>query len=78
MGWLCRGPSFPLSYFLSFHSIQGRSSAADVSRSEELLWEEEWLKSARQLCQWDMLSDFGREMDNADVMLDTSWRAGKS
>ena len=65
------------SRLIPFPPIQGRYSAADISRSEELLWEEEWLGSARQLCQWDMLTDFGREMDHADVMLDTAWRAGE-
>ncbi|ERN04635.1 hypothetical protein AMTR_s00268p00016240 [Amborella trichopoda] len=45
-----------------------------VPKAEMSLWEEQWVSCARQLCQWDVLVDFGKSVDNYDLLLDCLWK----
>lgn len=56
-------------------SVQGEFGA-EVNKAEESLWEEQWLGCAQRLCQWDVLAEFGAEVENYDVLLDSCWRLG--
>lgn len=45
-----------------------------VSKGEMCLWEEQWLYCSRQLGQWDALADFGKLVENYDILLDSLWK----
>ncbi|KAK9062066.1 hypothetical protein SSX86_019251 [Deinandra increscens subsp. villosa] len=45
-----------------------------VPKAEMCLWEEQWLNCASQLSQWDVLSDFGKLVDNYEILLDSLWK----
>ncbi|GAV88596.1 PI3_PI4_kinase domain-containing protein/FAT domain-containing protein [Cephalotus follicularis] len=45
-----------------------------VPKAEMCLWEEQWLYCATQLSQWDALVDFGKSIENYELLLDTLWK----
>ena len=45
-----------------------------VPKAEMCLWEEQWLYCASQLSQWDGLVDFGKSIDNYEILLDSLWK----
>ncbi|KAK9678784.1 hypothetical protein RND81_11G233100 [Saponaria officinalis] len=45
-----------------------------VPKAEMCLWEEQWLCCASQLSQWDALADFGKSIENYDILLDSLWK----
>lgn len=45
-----------------------------VPKAEMCLWEEQWLYCASQLGQWDALADFGKSIENYDILLDSLWK----
>ena len=45
-----------------------------VSKAEMCLWEEQWISSAKRLNQWELLADFGRSVENYDILMDTLWK----
>uniref|UniRef100_A0A2P2JR38 Uncharacterized protein MANES_01G145600 n=1 Tax=Rhizophora mucronata TaxID=61149 RepID=A0A2P2JR38_RHIMU len=45
-----------------------------VPKAEMCLWEEQWLHCASQLGQWDALFDFGKSVDNYEILLDSIWK----
>ncbi|KAE8010614.1 hypothetical protein FH972_006971 [Carpinus fangiana] len=45
-----------------------------VPKAEMCLWEEQWLYCASQLCQWDALVDFGKSVENYEILLDSLWK----
>lgn len=45
-----------------------------VPKAEMCLWEEQWLYCATQLSQWDALVDFGKSVENYDILLDSLWK----
>eukprot|EP00252_Welwitschia_mirabilis_P021819 TRINITY_DN5712_c0_g1_i1.p1 TRINITY_DN5712_c0_g1~~TRINITY_DN5712_c0_g1_i1.p1 ORF type:complete len:3567 (+),score=681.06 TRINITY_DN5712_c0_g1_i1:1467-10703(+) len=45
-----------------------------VPKAEMCLWEEQWLSCARQLSQWDVLVDFGKSVENYEILLDCLWK----
>lgn len=45
-----------------------------VPKAEMCLWEEQWLYCASQLSQWDALVDFGKSMENYEILLDSLWK----
>lgn len=45
-----------------------------VPKAEMCLWEEQWLYCAGQLSQWDALADFGKSIENYDILLDSLWK----
>ncbi|KAL8472429.1 hypothetical protein ACS0TY_029584 [Phlomoides rotata] len=45
-----------------------------VPKAEMCLWEEQWLQCATQLSQWDALSDFGKLVENYEILLDSLWK----
>jgi len=45
-----------------------------VPKAEMCLWEEQWLHCASQLSQWDVLADFGKSVENYDILLDSLWK----
>ncbi|KAJ7563398.1 hypothetical protein O6H91_03G108600 [Diphasiastrum complanatum] len=45
-----------------------------VSKAEMCLWEEQWISCARRLNQWEMLSDFGKNVENYEILLDSLWK----
>jgi len=59
-----------------FRGMQ-RASAGQVSgvtKTELCLWETNWLNSARQLNQWELVSDFSRSVDHTELQLHSLWR----
>ncbi|XP_050292389.1 uncharacterized protein LOC126733218 isoform X1 [Quercus robur] len=45
-----------------------------VPKAEMCLWEEQWLSCASQLSQWDALVDFGKSIENYEILLDSLWK----
>ncbi|XVF18022.1 hypothetical protein REPUB_Repub10bG0175600 [Reevesia pubescens] len=45
-----------------------------VPKAEMCLWEEQWLYCAGQLSQWDALVDFGKSIENYEILLDSLWK----
>lgn len=45
-----------------------------VPKAEMCLWEEQWINCASQLSQWDALSEFGKSVENYDILLDSLWK----
>ncbi|KAK4258368.1 hypothetical protein QN277_007826 [Acacia crassicarpa] len=45
-----------------------------VPKAEMCLWEEQWLYCASQLSQWDALADFGKSVENYEILLDSLWK----
>ncbi|KAL3525275.1 hypothetical protein ACH5RR_013647 [Cinchona calisaya] len=45
-----------------------------VPKAEMCLWEEQWLCCANQLSQWDVLVDFGKLIENYEILLDNLWK----
>ncbi|KAM7524076.1 hypothetical protein LguiA_013978 [Lonicera macranthoides] len=45
-----------------------------VPKAEMCLWEEQWLGCASQLSQWDVLVDFGKLVENYEILLDSLWK----
>ncbi|XP_051127175.1 transcription-associated protein 1-like isoform X2 [Andrographis paniculata] len=45
-----------------------------VPKAEMCLWEEQWLHCATQLSQWDALADFGKLVNNYEILLDSLWK----
>lgn len=46
-----------------------------VPKAEMCLWEEQWLSCATQLGQWEVLADFGKGVENYEILLDCLWKA---
>ncbi|KAK8962950.1 hypothetical protein KSP40_PGU020559 [Platanthera guangdongensis] len=45
-----------------------------VPKAEMCLWEEQWLYCASQLNQWDALADFGKGVENYEILFDCLWK----
>ncbi|XP_061345668.1 uncharacterized protein LOC133291419 isoform X3 [Gastrolobium bilobum] len=45
-----------------------------VPKAEMCLWEEQWLYCASQLGQWDALAEFGKTVENYEILLDGLWK----
>ncbi|KAL8160447.1 hypothetical protein V2J09_001984 [Rumex salicifolius] len=45
-----------------------------IPKAEMCLWEEQWLYSATQMNQWDALADFGKNIENYELLLDSLWK----
>ncbi|KAE8707127.1 hypothetical protein F3Y22_tig00110387pilonHSYRG00919 [Hibiscus syriacus] len=45
-----------------------------VPKAEMCLWEEQWLSCASQLSQWDALVEFGKSIENYEILLDNLWK----
>lgn len=45
-----------------------------VPKAEMCFWEEQWLYCACQLSQWDALADFGKSVENYELLLDCLWK----
>ncbi|GLU19769.1 hypothetical protein SLE2022_359970 [Rubroshorea leprosula] len=45
-----------------------------VPKAEMCLWEEQWLYCATQLSQWDALVEFGKSIENYEILLDCLWK----
>ena len=59
-----------------FRGMQ-RASAGQVSgvtKTELCLWETNWLNSAKQLNQWELISDFSRAVEHTELQLHSAWR----
>jgi len=59
-----------------FKGIQRATAgqAPGVSKTEMCLWETQWLNSAKQLNQWDLISDFSRTVEHSELMVQSMWR----
>ncbi|KAL2497632.1 Phosphatidylinositol 3- and 4-kinase family protein with FAT domain [Abeliophyllum distichum] len=45
-----------------------------VPKAEMCLWEEQWLHCATQLSQWDALAEFGKQIENYEILLGSLWK----
>lgn len=59
-----------LFYQSMIKATQGPYNNA-VPKAEMCLWEEQWLNCASQLSQWDLLVDFGKLIENYEILLDS-------
>ncbi|KAG0495759.1 hypothetical protein HPP92_000450 [Vanilla planifolia] len=62
-----------LFYQAMIKATQGTYSNA-VPKAEMCLWEEQWLHCASQLSQWDALADFGKSVENYEILYDCLWK----
>lgn len=63
-----------LFYQAMVKATQGTYSNTAVPKAEMCLWEEQWLYCATQLSQWDALVDFGKNIENYEILLDCLWK----
>ncbi|KAK6237341.1 hypothetical protein QUC31_002810 [Theobroma cacao] len=45
-----------------------------VPKAEMCLWEEQWIYCSTQLSEWDALVDFGKTVENYEILLDCLWK----
>jgi transformation/transcription domain-associated protein len=45
-----------------------------VGKAEVCLWEARWIECARELCQWEVLTEFARSCIHSDLLHDCMWR----
>ncbi|XVF62182.1 hypothetical protein PTKIN_Ptkin08bG0196500 [Pterospermum kingtungense] len=62
-----------LFYQAMVKAIQGTYNNT-VPKAEMCIWEEQWLCCAGQLSQWDALVDFGKNIENYEILLDSLWK----
>lgn len=43
-------------------------------KAEICLWEERWIECARNLCQWDILTEFSRVVVNSELLHECLWK----
>ncbi len=51
----------------------GAASAA-IQKNEQLLWHKSYLDTARELCQWDVVTEYARAADDCQLQVDALWR----
>jgi FAT domain/Phosphatidylinositol 3- and 4-kinase len=51
-----------------------RSASEHVGKAEVCLWEERFVECARELCQWDVLTEFSRSCVHTDLLHECLWR----
>ncbi|XRB06256.1 transformation/transcription domain-associated protein [Pycnococcus provasolii] len=61
-----------LEDMLSKH--QGSQLPQGPHKAEIVLWEDQWVETARQLNQWEMLADFAKEVDHHELLMDSLWK----
>jgi hypothetical protein len=47
-----------------------------ATRAETMMWEEEWVRCAKNLNQWEVLKEFAGQIGNPELQLDAAWRIG--
>lgn len=52
----------------------GMNNSKLHSSTEFSFWEEGWIKCARNLCQWDVLTEYSRVVMNHELMHECLWR----
>jgi transformation/transcription domain-associated protein len=61
-----------------FYQAMGKATQGTynntVPEAEMYLWEEQWQYCASQLSQWDDLVDFGKSVENYEILLDSLWK----
>ncbi|KAK3127876.1 hypothetical protein QOZ80_7AG0579590 [Eleusine coracana subsp. coracana] len=62
-----------LFYQAMIKATQGTYSNT-VAKAEMCLWEEQWLSCATQLGQWEVLADYGKGVENHEILLDCLWK----
>ncbi|XP_048334555.2 uncharacterized protein LOC107424364 isoform X2 [Ziziphus jujuba] len=62
-----------LFYHAMVKATQGTYNST-ATKAEMCLWEEQWLYCATQLSQWDALVDFGKSIENYEILLDSLWK----
>jgi transformation/transcription domain-associated protein len=48
-------------------------AARSVSTSESALWQNEWIEAAKRLGQWELLTEFAKQNDMTDLLVDAAW-----
>ncbi|XWS33857.1 hypothetical protein CRYUN_Cryun22dG0119000 [Craigia yunnanensis] len=66
-------PAQSLFYQAMVKATQGTYNNT-VPKAEMCLWEEQWIYCAGQLSQWDALVDFGKSIENYEILLDSLWK----
>ncbi|CAI2169805.1 6786_t:CDS:10 [Funneliformis geosporum] len=51
-----------------------KSSGSQCNETEYLLWEDRWIVCAQKLQQWDILTDFAKNENNTDLMIECNFR----
>ncbi|CAG8494689.1 11619_t:CDS:10, partial [Ambispora leptoticha] len=54
--------------------LKGRSAAISFTEPEYLLWEDHWLDCSKKLQQWEVLTDFAKNEENTELLLECAWR----
>ncbi|GAB5370731.1 hypothetical protein AAMO2058_001518200 [Amorphochlora amoebiformis] len=54
--------------------IENEDSLAQVGEAEVALWQSEWVRCARHLNQWEVLSDFSKTIGHPEMQLECAWR----
>ncbi|XP_047320592.1 transformation/transcription domain-associated protein-like [Impatiens glandulifera] len=62
-----------LFYQAMAKATQGTHNST-ISKGEMCLWEEQWLNCATQLSQWDVLTEFGKSVENYEILMDSLWK----
>eukprot|EP00963_Diacronema_lutheri_P006687 scaffold587_cov339-Pavlova_lutheri.AAC.11 len=52
--------------------------SSTIPKAEVCLWEEQWIECAKQLNQWELLTEFGHSVDHSTLLLDCLWKVPHS
>ncbi|ORZ37497.1 hypothetical protein BCR44DRAFT_1511660 [Catenaria anguillulae PL171] len=55
---------------------KGRTGTLGFQESEFMLWEEQWIRCAQKLQQWDILESISNNENRKDLALESAWRLG--
>lgn len=39
-----------------------------------MLWHQQYIRSAAELCQWDVIAEYAQQADNCSLQMDALWR----
>eukprot|EP00466_Bigelowiella_natans_P000476 jgi/Bigna1/33130/e_gw1.1.3.1 len=70
-GWWTRAQD---SFFAALKKLHEDQRLKTGGEAESAMWQSEWIKCARHLNQWKVLSDFSRTINHPEMQLDCSWR----
>ena len=64
------GPSAPLPTRISLPAAAG----AITTKNEQCLWQDQYLKCAEELAQWETIDEFSRSTENMVVFMESAWK----
>lgn len=61
-------------FYMAMNKATQGSFNTGVSKAEMCLWEEQWIESAKRLNHWEVLAEFGKNVENYEILIDCLWK----